>query len=158
MSLLDDETLKEIGRFATEFTTLDEVITYVAEEILECAERKTAEQITANAGTLGRKLELFKTVSKQLAATYALTESQPYRLLSTQIRAAKPLVGHRNTVLHGSLTIKRGQPPIIQAKKETMELTQQRLSELRGQIDLSIEKLSSAYFDFMDAVHEARDK
>jgi len=79
MSMLDDETLREVGRFAIEFVTLDELITNLAASILECTEWDTAERLTANL-TLGRKLDLIGEVSKQLATTYGLI--QPYDALS----------------------------------------------------------------------------
>lgn len=151
--MLDNETLKDVGRFAIEFSTLDELITNLAASILECAEWDTAERLTANF-TLGRKLDLIGEVSKQLATTYALT--QPYDTLLTQVGFAKRLVVDRNAVLHGSLTIRRGEHPTVQAKKDKVELTPSKLSELVGRIDSAIDGLPPAYFGFMDAVCKAR--
>jgi len=151
--MLDDETLKEVGRFATEFSTLDELITNLAASILECTEWETAERLTANF-TLGRKLDLIGEVSKLLATTYQLT--QPYDVLSTQVSSVKQLVEDRNTVLHGLLTVKRGEHPIVQAKKNKVELTPNKLSELARRIDAAIDGIPPAYFDFMDAVYKVR--
>jgi hypothetical protein len=153
MSMLDDETLKEFGRFAVEFSTLDELITNFAAAILECVEWEIAEHLTAKL-SLGSKLDLIGAVSKTLAKKYALT--QPYDVLSRQIISAKRLIGDRNTVVHGSLTIKRGERPIVQARGRRVEMTSDKLSELVRQIDRATDGLPTAYFDFMDAVCNAR--
>ena len=82
--------------------------------------------------------------------------TQPYDVLSTQVSSVKRLVEDRNTVLHGSLTIRRGKLPIVQAKKNKVELTPNKLSELVRRIDSAIDGLPPAYLDFMDAVYRAR--
>ena len=154
MTRLDDETLKEVGRFAIEFNDLDLVISGIAEWILECAEFETSEQLTPKTLELGRKLERIRTVSRSLADKYALGEL--HGVLTKQIDSANCIIGARNTVFHGSLIIKAGQPPTIQAKQQ-MELTPNRLSELVRQIDDTLHALATAYFAFMDAVYKARE-
>jgi hypothetical protein len=129
MSTLDDETLKGVGRFAVEFGTLDETISHFAADILECTEWGIAEHLTTNL-TIGRKLELIRDVARKLATKYAF--DLPHAALSAQIVSMKTLIDHRNTVLHGSVTIKRGQNPIVEAKT-SLELTPNKLSDLIGQ-------------------------
>lgn len=154
MSILDDETLKGVGRFAIEFNTLDELISALATVVLECAELDTAQHLTANF-TVRRKLELIEVVCKILASTYALT--QPHGALSKQISSAKRLIDNRNTVVHGSLTIKRRERPIVQSKEQRVELSPDKLSEMVREIDRVTDGLATAYYDFMDAVYKARE-
>jgi len=153
MSILDDETLKGVGRFAIEFNTLDELISALAAVVLECAELDTAQHLTADY-SVGRKLDLIRTVCKILASRYAI--AQQHEALSMQINCAKQLIGSRNTIVHGSLIIKRGARPIVQSKGEPVELSPDRLSELARQVDLATDGLTTAYYDFMDAVYRAR--
>ena len=153
MSILDDETLTGVGRFAIEFNTLDELISALATVVLECAELDTAQHLTADY-TVGRKLELIRTVCKILASRYAI--AQPHVALLTQIHCAKRLIDNRNTVVHGSLIIKRGARPIVQSKEQRVELSPDKLSELARQIDLATDGLTTAYYGFMDAVYRAR--
>jgi len=63
--MLDDETLREVGRFAIEFSTLNDVITSVAGASLECAEWEIAQYLTDHL-TIGRKLERIATVCATL--------------------------------------------------------------------------------------------
>jgi hypothetical protein len=59
---LDDETLKQVGRFAMEFNTLDELIRAMATIVLECEEWDVAEHLTED-HTVGRNLARVRKVS-----------------------------------------------------------------------------------------------
>lgn len=151
--MLNDEVLREIGRFAMEFSTLEELVAALAASILEFDNWQDAERHTQDLSTR-RRLELLGERSQQLANKYALAEQ--YVALSTQVGNVKQLNNDRNTVLHGSVTIKRGKHPIVQARKGKIKLTSQQLSKLVRRIDPAFHGLLSEYYAFMDAVYTAR--
>jgi hypothetical protein len=151
---MDDETLREVGRFAIEFSTLGGLITTLAMAILECAESNIAQHLTERL-TDGRKLEQIESVSKILATAHGLMDSNAHQALLVQIGIAKGIINERNTVIHGEVTKQRN-GPIIQLKKQTVELNPRALSALVTKIDHVAYGLITAYVDFMDAVYKAR--
>jgi hypothetical protein len=120
MQRLNRQTLEAVGNFAISFGDLDAIINDVAIVILECEELDVAMQLIADL-TLGRKLELIGRVSEILAKEYKV--SQELEALSEQLKSAKELVDNRNTVLHGSVTVRPGQHPIAETKKKKLTLT-----------------------------------
>lgn len=155
MSLLDPETLKQVGNFAIEFNTLNDLITTLAAISLECAKFDIAEYLISDF-TAGRKLELIEKVAKMMAGKYGLV--QPYTTLKTHLLSARHLVENRNTIIHGDLTVRIGEQPIIQSKKQQVTLTPQKLAELVQQIDETLYALMTAHNEFMIAVCHARSK
>jgi hypothetical protein len=153
--MLDDETLKEVGLFAIEFSTLDKLIATLATAILECTEWNIAQYLTERL-TDGRKLEQIEAVSKKLANAHGLLDADVHKVLLEQIGLAKGIVDERNTVIHGEVTIDQGNRPVIQLKKQAVEVSPRALSELVEKIDRVAYGLITAYVDFMDAVYKAR--
>lgn len=156
MSILDDETLKEIGRFAIEFGNLDEMINTLACAILGCTEWDIAQHLTERL-TNGPKLQRIAKVSGILAKAHGLEDTDFYKALLEQIRHAERIVTERNTIIHGEVSVERGKPPIVQLKKKPdVELTPRALSTLVQKINGVTEGLSTAYTDFMIAIEEAQ--
>ncbi|MGA2880865.1 MAG: hypothetical protein ABSG13_18095 [Bryobacteraceae bacterium] len=156
MSMLDDDTLREVGRFAIEFNTLEEVITMMAGAILECTEWSVAQSLTERL-TDGPKLDRVKQMCGLLAKAHGLEKTSPHKALLRQIGIAKGVVSERNAVIHGELTVKRGKPPTVQLRKQAVELSPRALSALVRKIDGVAGGLATAYLDFMIAVEESRD-
>jgi hypothetical protein len=155
MPMLNDETLKEVGRFAVEFSTLDELITTLATAILECAEPNTAQYLTKQL-LPGRKLEQIKEVSNILAEAHRLKGADVHIVMLKQIELANGIVNERNAVIHGKVRM-QGNRPIIEGKKQAVELSPGALSGLVKKIDRVAYDLISAYVEFMDAVYKARN-
>jgi hypothetical protein len=157
--MLDDETLKEVGRYVVEFNTLEELITALAAAIFECSEWGTAEYLRKR--DTRQKLDQIQEVCKILAGAHGLQESPLRRALSDQITEAKTILSERNTVIHGELTIKHGERPIVQLRKAqnspVVVLSPGALSVLVQKISRTTDGLLTAYYDFMDAVDKARD-
>jgi len=153
MLLFDDETLKEVGRFAVQFSVLDDLISALAALVLECGEFETAQSLTAGL-TTGRKLELMSDVCKSLAKRYPLMQ---HKELLKQLGEAKKLVDDRNTVIHGSLTIDRHECLVAQSRKGTVALTPDKLSAMVRRIERTTHGLATEYLEFMDAIHRARE-
>ena len=154
MSLLDDETLKEVGRVTIEFNTLDELITVLAAAIFECTEWSTAEYLRKH--FTGPKLEQIKGVCNILADAHGIRTTS-HRALLDQIELSEAILKERNTIIHGELTIENGKRPRVHLKKSTVELSPQTLSELVQKINRATDGLLTTYYDFMDAVYKARD-
>jgi hypothetical protein len=57
MFFLDDETLKEVGRFAIEVNEFDEVITTLAEDVIQCAESRVAHLLMDPSAHFSRRLD-----------------------------------------------------------------------------------------------------
>ena len=119
MPILDDETLREVGRYAIEFNTLDELITALAVAILECTEWDIGQHLTERL-TVGHKLDRIKEVCTILAKAHGLLDTNLHKALIEQLGLAKGIIAERNTVIHGELTIKHGKRTIIRLKKQTV--------------------------------------
>jgi hypothetical protein len=156
MSLLDDETLKEVGRFFLEFNAFDELVTALATVALECAEWETAQHLTERL-TAGQKLQRIDSVRATLAKLHELAGTNSYRELSEQLNLARGINAERNTVIHGELAIIWSKRPKVQLREQTVELTPGSLSALVQRIRVTTDGLLSAYNDFMYAVGEARE-
>src|SRR5579859_5307667 len=104
MSILDDETLKEVGRYVIEFTTLDELITELAAAVLECAEWDIAKHLTGHLN-VSRKLDGIKKACDILAKAHGLLDTSLHKALLERIVLAKEIVNERNAIIHGELTI-----------------------------------------------------
>ena len=155
MSILDDETLKEVGRYVIEFTTLDELITALAAAVLECAEWDIGKHLTGHL-TVGRKLDGIQKVCHILAKAHGLLDTRLLKTLLGKIALAREIIDKRNAVIHGELTIKHGKRPTVRSKTATVELGPNDLSVLVQQINRATDGLVAAYYDFMDAVYQAR--
>jgi hypothetical protein len=71
---------------------------------------------------------------------------------------ARRIIDERNTVIHGELTVKHGERPIVRLKKQTVQLSPSALSALVHKIDDVSIGLITAHTDFMDAVYKARHR
>lgn len=155
MPVLDDETLKEVGRFAIDVNSLDEVIATVAGASLECAEWDIALLLNEPLSN-SRKLDRIKEVCTRLANAYGLVDTTFYKALVEQIGRVREVIHERNAVIHGDLTVKNGERPIIRLKKQTVELSPKALSVLVEKIERVSIGLITSHTDFMDAVYKAR--
>jgi hypothetical protein len=153
---MKDETLKQLGRFALDCNFLDEFISHLATDVLGCAEWDVAQLLTRE-WTTGRKLEQLRDVSKKLAEIYVGT-TPLYETLSAQIGITRELVNQRNAVIHGTRKFSLDKEPIAQLRTHTVTLNPAALSNLVQKIDDVYDKLGTAYLDFMNAVHVAREK
>jgi hypothetical protein len=156
MSRIDDGTLREVGRFAIECSTFDALITQLAADIIECTESSIAKHLTEQL-TLGRKLERIKKVCTMLATAHGLLDTNSHKTLLDKIGLAETVANHRNTVIHGEVTNKRGKAPTIQLKKQSVELSPSALSVEIDKIDRASDVLVTAYIDFMSEIRQARD-
>ena len=156
--MLDDETLREVGRLVIEFNTLEELITALAAAIFECTEWATAEYLRKR--DTSQKLGQIRDVCNILAEAYELQGKPPFTSLLSQIKekgTILKLLKKRNAVIHGEVTIKRGERPCIQSKQSTVELSPEALSVLVQEADRATADLLAAYYNFMDAVGKARE-
>lgn len=156
ISVLDDETLKEVGRFAIEIRTLDEVITSVAGASLECAEWDIALFLNERL-TNGSKLDRIANVCAKLAKAYGLVDATFYKALVDQIGFVRKIIQERNVVIHGEVIVKRGERPTVRSKNQpVVDLSPSALSLWVQEIDRASLGLITAHTDFMDAVYKAR--
>jgi len=116
--MLNDETLKEIGRVTIEFSILDEVITDMAWLIIECTEPDVARCVTPP--FIDQKLDHIAMVCKKLKEAHRLENAIPGALL-TQIGLAKGIVSKRNTIIRGELESRRGGEPLLRLGKKDKE-------------------------------------
>ncbi len=155
--LLSNETLMQVGRFAIEFNTLDELIRILAAVVLECEEWDVAQHL-AEGDTARRNVARVRKISDILAKKYGLADAELHKALLEQLSFAEEVITQRNAVIHGELTVKRGKQPIVQLKKQTpVEMSPAALSELVRKTDSVTNKLLDTHTAFMHAVYEARD-
>lgn len=155
MPKLDDEALKEVGRFAIRFRYLDEMITEVATRILGCTEQGIAQHLTGHL-TEGRKLDWIETICKILATAHGLLDTSVHNTFLEKIKLAKDIVERRNAVIHSEVK-KKGGKATVQSKKDiVVELTPEALSVETDKIEPAADALVDAYTEFMHGVKKAR--
>jgi len=91
-----------------------------------------------------------------LAKAHELVDTDLYKALVERIGFAKRIIDERNAVIHGELTVKRGERPSFRSNKLTLDLSSNDLAALVQKIDCASLGLITAHTDFMDAVYKAR--
>ena len=106
--------------------------------------------------TTGRKLERIKEICTILARKHGLVNANLHEKLKNEIGRATVIIDERNTIIHGQLVARRGDRPVFGLRMKTVEMTSEALTALMQRIDQAVDRLGTAYMDFMGALHDAQ--
>src|SRR5512133_1956531 len=133
--MLEESILAAIGEMTIVFNMLEDEITYIAEVLFGCRDRRIAEMQLSNK-TIGGKQDTLKKLLEYHANKHTLKNTDIYREFTELMKDMRTIIEDRNLIIHGtfephSMSLSEGSRS-VELTEEHMQSVNERLRKAVG--------------------------